>query len=221
MLRDKFNEAGHDEIIVYGEAYGAELHGMKETYGDQLKFIAFDVLISDCWLSVPKAESFVNWLGLEFVHYDRIPCTIEEVNRVKNSDSVQAVRNGMGTGKLCEGVVLRPLEEFTKSDGNRIISKHKRDEFSETKTPRDFSEEKQAVLVEAKEIADEWVTEMRLTHVLDKLGCDLTIRNTKQVIGAMLEDIEREASGEIVITNEAVSAIGKATSLMFKNRVQK
>ena len=218
-LQEKFIRAGHERIFVYGEAYGEELQKMEETYGDELKFVAFDVNIGDSWLSVPKADSFTKWLGLEFVHYDRIPCTIESINQVRDSDSVQAVRNGMGNGKIREGVVLRPLEEFTKDDGSRIISKHKRDEFSETNTPREFTQEKQALLSDAQDIADEWVTEMRLTHVLDKIGCELAIRNTGKVIAAMIEDIEREAVGEIVLSKEAASAIGKATASMFKNRL--
>lgn len=216
----KFIETKHESIMVYGEAYGGKLQKMSETYGNELKFVAFDVEIGGTWLSVPKADSFVKWLGLEFVHYDCIPCTIDDLNRVRDSDSAQAARNGMGSGKIREGVVLRPLEEFTKNEGSRIISKYKREEFSETNTPRELTPEQQAVLSDAKDIAEEWATEMRLTHVLDKLNCEPSSGNTGKVIAAMVEDIKREAAGEIVVSKEAISEIGKATAAMFKNRLK-
>jgi hypothetical protein len=76
------------------------------------------------------------------------------------------------------------------------------------------------VLTEAQAIADEWVTEMRLEHVLQKLpGCD-DMTATPRVIEAMCEDVFREGSGELVESSEARSAIGKVTAKLFKKWVQ-
>lgn len=215
-LRTKFTEMGITKCTVFGEGYGGKLQGMSKTYGPNLKFIAFEVKIDNTWLSVPKAESIVKYLGLEFVHYVKIPTTLEAIKEQGYIDSVQAVRNGMGEGHMREGVVLRPLEEFTKNNGNRIIVKFKRDEFKETKNTRELNSEELKVLDNAKEIADEWVTPMRLAHVLDKLPQDIDITKVEMVIKAMFEDIMLESKGEIVCDKAAKKAISSATVKLFK-----
>jgi hypothetical protein len=75
------------------------------------------------------------------------------------------------------------------------------------------------VLEQAEAIADEWVTEMRLTHVLDKLGNPADMSATPKVITAMLEDVLREASGEIVESKEARKAIGARAVKLYKTRI--
>src|SRR4051812_23692424 len=42
-LLQRFEELGHREVTVYGEAYGGKQQGMSHTYGPDLKFIVFDV----------------------------------------------------------------------------------------------------------------------------------------------------------------------------------
>ena len=209
-----------DNVIVYGEAYGGKMQGMKETYGPDLKFVVFEVKINDLWLSVPQAEQVVESLGLEFVDYVKISSDINEIDRERDRDSVQAIRNGMGEGKKREGVVLKPLMEFAKNNGKRVIAKHKGDDFSETKTKRTVDPEKLKILAESKEIAEEWVTEMRLTHVLDKLPQGINIQDTKTVISAIIEDVLREAKDEIVESKSATKAIGSRAALLFKQRLQ-
>jgi len=202
-------------VTIYGEAYGGKLQGMSKTYGPELRFIAFDVFINENWLSVPKACKFVTDLGLEFVDFCEIECTIEEVDKQRDRPSVQAIRNGMGEDKEREGIVLRPLEEFTCNNGARLIVKHKNESFSETKTPRKVSPEKLQILTDANAVAEEWVTETRLQHILDKIekpSCEeigLIIKN-------MLEDIQREGEGEIVWSKEVEKAIGRATAFLAK-----
>jgi len=220
QLLEKFKELGHEKVVVYGEVYGGKMQKQSVRYGPDMKFVAFDVKIGDFWLSVPDACQVTESLGLEFVHYVEISTDLAEIDAQRDADSVQAVRNGMGTGHKREGVVLRPLIEMTRNDGKRICSKHKRDDFSETKTPRKVTDEELAVLAEAKEIADEWVTEMRLSHVLQKFPEDVNIENTGKVIAAMVEDVTREAEGEIVDSKEARRAISKKTALMFKTRIK-
>lgn len=203
-------------VTIYGEAYGGKCQGMSATYGTDLKFVAFDVQIDDMWLSVPQAAEFVNDLGLEFVDYVRIPAELEFIDRERDRPSVQAYRNGMGDDKKREGVVLRPIEELTKNNGARIIVKHKRDEFMETKTPRQVDPEKVKVLSAANEVADEWVTSMRVTHVLDKIE-DPRMEKMKEIMSAMQEDIEREGEGEIEWSQEVRKAIGRKTAQMVKD----
>jgi hypothetical protein len=214
----KFNENKYPDMIIYGEAYGGKCQGMKETYGDAMRFIAFEVKIDKNWLCVPAAHEICTKLGLEFVHYVKVAATVDALNAERDADSVQAVRNGIGAGKKREGIVLRPLIELTKNNGERIISKHKRDDFSEVKTPRPVDESKLKIITRANEIADEFVTPMRLQHVLDAFP-GAGIEKTGEIIKAMMEDVLREGRGEITDSKEARGAIGKRTAMLFKEHL--
>jgi hypothetical protein len=220
-LLNKFKEIFVRDVIIYGEAYGGKCQGMSETYGKELKFIVFDVKIGDNWINVPNAEDVALKLGLEFVDYTAINTNIEEINAERDKDSTQAIRNECGAGKLREGVVLRPLIELTKNNGERIIVKHKRDEFLETATKREVSPEQLKILEDAKAIANEWVTSMRLSHVLDKIGNPTEIESTGKVITAMIEDVYREAEGEIIKSPSVKKSIGKLTAQLYKNKISK
>jgi len=221
FLTEKFTELFDCDVVIYGEAYGGKCQGMSATYGKELKFIVFDVKVDGIWLDVPNAEDVAKKLGLEFVAYEKIPTELKYIDAERDKMSSQAIRNGLGYDKLREGVVLRPLIELIKSNGKRVISKHKRDEFIETKTPREVDPEKLKILAESKEIAEEWVTPMRLEHVLDKLGNPDDISATGTVIKAMIEDIFREAEGEIVESKTAQQAIGKASAILYKSKINK
>ncbi len=220
-LTEKFKTSifkPESEVIVYGEAYGGKLQGMRETYGDKLKFVAFEVKIDDYWLNVPKAEEFVKNLNLDFVSYKKISTDIEILNQERDSDSVQAIKNGCGSGHVREGIVLRPLEELIKNNGSRIIAKHKGAKFSETTTPREIGQ-KTEQLIEAEKIAGEWVTSERLKHVLDSSGLELKVENIGKLIVVMTEDIIREAGSEILPSAQATREIGKATALLVKKSI--
>lgn len=209
------------ETTIYGEAYGGKQQGMSGTYGTELKFIAFDVKIGDCWLAVPQAEEICKVLGIEFVYYEKCPTHLPKLDEQRDNDSVQAVRNGIGEGKKREGVVLRPVMELTKNGGERIICKHKRDDFRETKTPRIVGNNLE-ILAEINNIVDEWVTDMRLSHILGKLE-SYSIEDTGKIIKLMQEDILREGQGEILIVEnnkDLLRAIGNRTAQMYKKRIQ-
>jgi predicted DNA-binding antitoxin AbrB/MazE fold protein len=81
--------------------------------------------------------------GLDFVHWVEISTDLAEIDAQRDADSVQAIKNGCGAGHHREGIVLRPLMEVTLNNGERVICKHKRDEFGETKTPIPVNKEKQ------------------------------------------------------------------------------
>jgi len=134
-LKEKMELYAYD-FTIYGECYGSKCQGMKDTYGNDLKFIVFDIEVAGVWLPVPEAEEMTKKLGLEFVHYEKVSTDLAILDDQRDADSVQAVRNGMGTGHKREGVVLRPLIEVSRADGTRVICKHKRDDFRETATPR-------------------------------------------------------------------------------------
>lgn len=220
-LTEAFLACGWPVVTVYGEAYGGRQQGMAATYGDRLGFIVFDITVGDRWLNVPEMAAMAASLGLESVPYEEIKTTLEEMNRVRDLPSEVAVRRGMGGDKRREGVVLRPLVEMTDGNGDRVITKHKLEAFSERATPQKIvSSDKLVVLAEAEAIATEWVTPMRLQHVLQKLP-DATddMRTIPSLIKAMVEDVYREGTGEIVESKEASQAIGKRAAMLFKEHV--
>ena len=223
-LKTIFHQSFKDvDVVIYGESYGGKMQGMSETYGIEPKFIVFDVKIGDTWLNVPNAHDIAKQFCLEFVDYKIINTTLEEIDVERDRPSTQAIRNGCGDNKLREGIVLRPLDEITKSNGKRIIVKHKRDEFMETATKRKVDPEKLKVLEGYNAIADEWVTPMRLEHVLDKIEEPLLrdMSSVRVVIRAMIEDVYREGKDEIVESQGAARAIAHKTTKLFKEHISK
>lgn len=218
-LRAAFLTLGQGSLTIYGEAYGGKQQGMRDVYGAELRFIVFDIKAGDVWLSVPEADQIAATFGLEFVPYARIATDLASIDAERDRPSEVAVRRGCGVQKR-EGVVLRPVVELTLSTGERVICKHKQDDFRERATPQKIVDSaKLAVLTAAEEIAREWVTPMRLAHVLDKLP-GAGIEQMAAVIKAMVADVYREAAGEIVESREASAAIGKRTALLFKERLK-
>lgn len=217
LMAEKFGER---RVCIYGEAYGGKCQGMRKTYGDRLRFVVFDVRVEDCWLAVPSAEELTQSLGLQFVSYRKTPTDLAALDAERDSPSEQARRNGIAEDRPREGVVLRPLVELTDNRGERVIAKHKREEFRERKSIPEVDPTKREILSRAEAIAEEWVTDMRLTHVLDKLGNPLDVRMTGEVIKAMVEDVCREASGEIVDSHAARKAIGHLACKLYKARLR-
>jgi len=219
FLQKQF-EALNSDYTIYGEAYGGEQQQMSETYGPKLKFVAFDVSFkNNIWKNVPDAAYFCkNYLKLEFVDYVKVPATIEALDAERDRESVQAIRNGMGHGKKREGIVVRPVYECLLNFNKRVIGKHKAIEFQETKTEK-RPQDDITILTDAKEIAEEWVTENRLEHILQKFPETPTLKDIKKVIGAMILDIYREGAGEIVESKSVENAIAKATVDLFRKSV--
>lgn len=220
-LTEAFLKLGHDDVTVFGEAYGGKQQGMRHTYGDKLCFIAFDVKIGDTWLNVPSMADVATKLGLEAVPWRKVSTDQSVLDAERDRPSEVAVRRGIAEPHEREGVVLRPLVELTTSNGERVIVKHKGDNFRETSRPRPVvAPEKLAVLTAAQAIADEWVTPERLRHVLAKIELDgkqIDMSATPTVIAAMVEDVYREGKGEIVESKEAKAAIGSTTARLLKS----
>lgn len=214
------------KVTIYGEAYGGKQQGMSDTYGKELKFIAFDVCLDEGnWLNVPEAEAFCKTLGIEFVFYVKTSTDVKELDAQRDMYSIQAIRNGVSSygpnscvlnPKPREGVVLRPLIELSTSTGNRMITKHKGDAFRETASPRVVDDpNKLKVMEDANNIANEWITVTRLEHVLDKIpGHEMKMMPI--IINAMIEDVTREAKGEIVDNDATRKAIRAKTVTMYK-----
>lgn len=222
FLKQKFIELNLSNTTIYGEAYGGKQQGMKDTYGDKLKFVAFEVMIGEKWLGVSQAEYFCKEFNIEFVHYEIVKTDIEVLDKLASAPSIQAKRNGIIEDKLREGIVLRTLIEFTKNNSERIIVKHKNDKFKEREHQPKVKEDNLVILTEINAIVDEWVTEMRLSHILGKRET-YNIENTGEILSEMVEDILREAKDEILISEnnkDLIGAIKKRTAQLFKERIK-
>jgi hypothetical protein len=217
----KFKELFDEQkVFVYGEAYGGKIMGMSATYGKELRFIVFEVKVGDSWLAVPQAKEVADSLELEFVWYVQIPTKLEAIDAERDAPSAQARRNGMGDHKR-EGVVLRPLIELTKNNNERVIAKHKHDDYKETTTSRSLSIEQLQVLSDAEAVASEWVTPMRMQHVLDSEQFTMELSEIPRFNKAMLDDVYREAKGEIVESDAVRKAISKHAAVLFKKEVSR
>lgn len=224
FLKEQFASFMYDEMAVFGELYGEKTQRMSGIYGKELKFVAFDVKINGSFISVPNAEEICKTLGIDFVSYKKISTDLSEIDRERDAPSEQAFKNGVSdrenpeTYKLREGVILRPLIELTKNNGQRVICKHKRDEFRERATLNsEIDPERLKILNDAEEIAKEWVTKMRLTHVLSKMDNVRDFKKIPEIISNMIEDVFREASGEISGNEkENKKAIGRMTVKLYK-----
>lgn len=222
-------------LTVYGEAYGGKQQGMSETYGPTARFIVFDVHVSippigDWFASVPSAQELAKLLGLEFVWYTKTSSLLPILDKYRDEPSVQAVRNGIWEPKPREGIVIRPLTEKKNKRGERLIAKHVAPAFRETTSVRKVEEPSRAKL-EARAAAEEYVTDMRLTHVLDKMNPPATeLKDIPRVNDAMYRDIQLEAdtipyksvdaAGLKEYSQETRKAIYQATAQLFKRRLQ-
>lgn len=221
-LKTRFASLPPTDITVYGEAYGGKMQAMKDTYGPDLKFIVFDVKIGDNWLDVPNMDQVARGLGLEVVPWDLIPCNVNNLDFWRDAPSQVAARRGCGDKRLREGIVIRPTIELHTNNGERVMAKHKGEAFSERVHTPQVKTDRLEVLAEADKIAAEWVTEMRLSHVLDKLEPPaLELRDIPRVNDAMVEDVYREGQGEIVESKEAAGAIRRLAAKLFKARLTK
>jgi hypothetical protein len=215
-LLEKMKERfGNARVKLHGEHYGGKIQKMSDTYGKENRFALFDIKVGDVWLNFAKVKSIGQMLGLDVVPGVVVNATVDVLDERRDIDSTQAYRNGCGWGKQREGIVIRPLRELRTNNGSRVIAKHKGENFKETKTQREVSPEQLKILEDANAIADEWVTPMRLSHIIGNAipeGETLDMCHTKLLIGEMINDIEIEGEGELIMSKAARTAIGKRTA---------
>lgn len=220
-LRESFLRLGRDQMVVYGEAYGGKQQGMSKLYGPQLCFVVFEVMTgADTWLNVPNSAGVAESLGLEFVPFQKCSTDLDELTALRDAPSRIAVRRGCEPA-IGEGLVLKPLQEFRDHRNERIIVKYKTEQFSERKSKKDTKVEpaRAEQLTEAEAIANEWVTDMRLRHVIGALEAakqrSLASRDIPALLAMMQEDVTREGGDELVMSQDAARAIKRKTVELF------
>lgn len=224
QLAARFKEIfGDKPATLHGEAYGGKIQGMRRLYGDRARFVGFDIVVGEhTWLDVPTCEDIFLRAGLDFVYYTRASTDVEELNRLRDLPSVQSTRNGIEAPGIGEGIVLRPPFEVRLNNGARLLAKHKSEPFSELRRPPRVPRADEALPIEtdADRVAEQWVTPMRLRHVLDHLaaaeGQSVGIERTRDVIAAMIADILTEGSAEVEDTRDVRRCIGAATGRVFR-----
>lgn len=214
-LEDAFWHAfGESSVTVYGEAFGASVQGLAGRYGPDLGFAPFDVRLARRWLDVPAAERAARSVGVGFVPYELVPCTLVALDAARDAPSAVAAARGMGAQPR-EGVILRPVVE-REERGLRVIAKHKRAEDRETASVRAVDPAATRAYEDDRARAEEWMTPARLRHVLDhlavSLGRPVTRRDTAAVLDAAWEDVAREGGDEVPATPSAVREVRRRAS---------
>lgn len=211
-------------LTLYGEAYGGKILGMSNTYGKQLRFIVFDVKFDGKWLDVPNARQVAERFGQEFVWHKLVDNTLENLNKYRDQPSELAKLRSCGDDKPAEGIIVKPLSECYDKNGERWHVKHKRKEYCETASKRETIVDpvKLAIMAEAEAVASEWVTPMRLSHIVDKMHpAPAGMEDTPRVIKAMQDDIRVEAGSEIDwrMEKDILARIAKNTAKLWKECV--
>ena len=75
------------------------------------------------------------------------------------------------------------------------------------------------LLEKVDSICIEWITEDRLSNILSHIDKELDIKDIPMIIKLMIEDVLREAKGEIVESRELNKTIARETTVMFKRRL--
>lgn len=112
-----------EEMVLYGEGFGAKIQKGGGNYGPEQRFVLFDA-----WCGV--------WLSQESVSEIALALDVSAVPEVAGgplSDAVGLCRSGMLRSKwgdfLAEGLVARPRVELLNRQGRRIITKLKCKDF--------------------------------------------------------------------------------------------
>lgn len=132
-IKTHLEALGCEEVFIYGEVYGGSVQHMSPTYGDRMAFVVFDIKIDGLFLCVPQMAELAASFGLDVVPFERIPTDMAAIDQQRDAPSVVSRRRGIAEPKPREGVVLRPLIELTKNNGERVIAKHKTEKHSERK----------------------------------------------------------------------------------------
>lgn len=123
----------HQEIVIFGEAFG---HGVQGIIGQEygpLRYNAFAVQADGIWWNVAAEQWFVKELGLEFVPEngidfddltmnDRLDEVIENLERGEYKSAYNRTH-------LVEGIIARPRQTLLWPDGSRVLFKLKSEEY--------------------------------------------------------------------------------------------
>lgn len=177
-------------VVIFGELFGGNIQkGIN--YGDK-DFIVFDI-------AVKRADKeklvFLNFENLQYYIRNSYLNMLEPLF-VGSLDECLEYPNEFNSkilgieNNLCEGVVIRPVQNSTLYNGDRIILKNKNQKWSErvrtkiNNKPKKFTHDLQPQI-------EEYINENRFDNVMSKLGGieSLTNKDFGKVIGLFANDV--------------------------------
>lgn len=203
---------GGQEVILYGEWHGSGTaskgwpqiqKGIRYINGND--FRVFDVKLDGRYLPQDEVALWAAKVGLKTmpVLYRGKPnaqafnALIDTMSRVGGENGIRDPENTI------EGIVIRPPTMQWDAHGNPVMAKYKVGKWAErasaTKHPKTSFQEK-PVLPGAREFAKEFVTPMRLEHVLDQLREEklpIDVSSLGEVLKHMGQDIKREGAAAL------------------------
>lgn len=123
LFEQKF---GANEVMLFGEGYGAGIQKGGGDYIDDKGFILFDVMVGDIFLARENIEKIAKSFNLEVVPVHLVSDIQTAVDYVK-SEPLSKVGKCV---KKIEGVVGTPKARLVDFRGNRIIVKVKVEDFT-------------------------------------------------------------------------------------------
>ncbi len=116
-----------DEVILYGEGYGARIQKGGGNYiKDGVSFVLFDIKIGNWWMRREAIEEMAKILGIDVVPIVGKGTLPEAVSLIKS----KTLKSKWGDF-LLEGIVLKPEIEMRDRAGRRILTKLKHKDFKE------------------------------------------------------------------------------------------
>lgn len=117
----------YPDLIYFGELCGPKIQKDGHLYGDEQRFVLFDVWTGARWLEQSQVRLMADQLGLLYA-----PSCDEDLNisdwiyylahPIQNNIDLITRLPG-AHGREIEGLVLRPKKELTTAQGKRIIAK--------------------------------------------------------------------------------------------------
>lgn len=122
LFEQKF---GENEVMFFGEGYGAGIQKGGGDYIDNKDFILFDVMVGDVFLERENVENIAQTFGLNVVPLVPAKTISEAVEYVKSKPTSMVGK----CKKTIEGVVGTPKYRITDFRGNRVVVKIKVEDF--------------------------------------------------------------------------------------------
>lgn len=119
-----------EQVVLYGEGYGAGIQKSGGNYSPDQKFILFDVRVGNWWLKREDVEDIGDKLGLDVVPWygNGTPVTLNEMIAKVITQEFNVPFSAFGTAKI-EGWVGTPVVPLFARNGDRIITKVKYKDF--------------------------------------------------------------------------------------------
>lgn len=195
-------------VTVYGEIFGGIYPGKKQTtskvqkevyYSPDIHFFPFDIKIENVYMNYEDSRYLLEKRG--FICPPRIAKGSSLVQLIKDVSPVFITHIPhlfdleLVPENYSEGLVIRPMHEYTTSKGSRVIFKHKNVSFSEVK-PKTIN-----LLPKEEKLSDDelafftdilrYMTHNRLNNILSHQPQSQNI-NVHKLGGLLCSDILKE-----------------------------